>query len=141
MFYSLASRYCSAGSVRGQRLLRFRFHSELRFLSRRFICWFRTLLRLHIYSAIPKSELLQKRSELPGTWDQGTGVLRPGSLVSTEQWPWLRSRGYIVWAHWQWGSLDFSLWISPLLGEIPPLPVLLVVYALWISPLLAFVIV
>jgi hypothetical protein len=39
------------------------------------------------------------------------------------------------------GSLDFSLWISPLLGEIPPFSVLLVVYALWIYPLLACVIV
>jgi hypothetical protein len=59
----------------------------------------RTPLRFRTSSAIPKSELPQKRSELLGTRHQGTGVSGPISLESTERWLWLRSRAYIVQAH------------------------------------------
>jgi hypothetical protein len=73
--------------------------SELRFLFRRFTFQFRTLIRFRTSSTIPTSELPRKQSKPLGTRHQGTGVSRPISLVSTERWPWLRSRTYIVQAH------------------------------------------
>jgi hypothetical protein len=79
--------------------------------------------------AIPRLELLRKQSERLGMQHQGTGVLRPGSLVSTERWPCVRA--YInnlvsevgrgprlkLGRGWDQGSgragLGFSLWAAP----------------------------
>ena len=47
----------------------------------------------------------------------------------------------VIQAHWQSGTLDFSLWFSPLSGEILLIVCLIDLPILWLSPLSACVIV